>query len=99
MAVLYITAGIMEDDNYLSDMAQYLTDEGYTAEETMVNGLPAIDVTGAQESEDGSYFNNRYVVIQKDDLCVGFDFFIHESYGSDADEMFQAIVDSISFGE
>ena len=99
MAVLYITAGIMEDDNYLSDMAQYLTDEGYTAEETTVNGLPAIDVTGAQESEDGSYFNNRYVVIQKDDLCVGFDFFIHESYGSDADEMFQAIVDSISFGE
>lgn len=99
MAALYITAAVIEDDNYLPDIAQYLISEGYDAQEITVNALPAIDVTGAQESEDGSFFNNRYVLIQKDDICVGFDFYIHESYGNDADEMFQAIVDSISFGE
>lgn len=99
MAALYITAEVVAQEDGLQSIAEYLMSMGYDVEETTVNALPAINVEGVQESEDGSFFNNRYVLIQKDDICVGFDFYIHESYGNDADEMFQAIVDSISFGQ
>lgn len=97
MAALYITADRVDQENYLQDFGEYLTSMGYAAEETQINGLPAIDAVGMQENEDGSFFNNHYVLIQKDDTYIGFDFYIHESYGTGADAIFQAILDSVSF--
>ncbi len=97
MAALYITADRIDQESYLQDFGEYLTSMGYAAEETQINGLPAIDAVGMQENEDGSFFNNHYVLIQKDDTYIGFDFYIHESYGTGADAIFQAILDSVSF--
>lgn len=36
-------------------------------------------------------------MIQSGNAYICFDFYIHESFGNDADEMFQSIVDTIRF--
>ncbi len=98
LASLFINAYIIEEENYLQTLAESMeTMEGYEAEIITVNGLQAMDSHGISTNDDGSVFNNRYVVIQNGDAYIGFDFYIHESFGNDADELFQVIVDSIHF--
>ena len=48
------------------------------------------------ENDNGSIFNNTFVAVQKEDILVTFDFFIHEDFGNDADELFRTIIDSIA---
>ncbi len=100
MAALYITADPVESTDFsLEDFGDYLTELGSQVEETTVSGLPALDAAGVHQSSDGGVFQNRYIVIEKEGTYIGFDFYIHESYGDDAEELFQAIVDSIRFDQ
>ena len=77
----------------------FRSEEGYEVQDATVNSLPALDATGTAENNNGSIFNNRYILVRNGDTYVDFDFYIHEDFGNDADELFQTIIDSISFGQ
>lgn len=96
MTTLYIDA-YMVDDEFLQDLAADLKNSGYETTETTISGLPALDAYGKSTTDSGSVFNNRLVSVQNDDVCVMFDFYIHESFENDADSLIQSIVDSIQF--
>ena len=98
MSSMYVTS-YEEEEDYLQGMAAYLEEDGYTVQEATIGGLPAIDATGTAENSSGSVFNNRYILVRNGGTYVDFDFYIHEDYGSDADSMFQSIIDSISFAQ
>lgn len=98
MGTLYITS-YQEESDYLEGMTEYLREEGYEVQDATVNSLPALDATGTAENNNGSIFNNRYILVRNGDTYVDFDFYIHEDFGNDADELFQTIIDSISFGQ
>ncbi len=96
MSTLYITS-YEEEGDYLEGMTGYLEEEGYTVQEATIAGLPALDATGTAENSNGSIFNNRYILVRNGGTYVDFDFYIHEDYGTDADSLFQTVIDSISF--
>ncbi len=96
MSTLYITS-YEEEGDYLEGMTGYLKEEGYTVQEATIAGLPALDATGTAENSNGSIFNNRYILVRNGGTYVDFDFYIHEDYGTDADSLFQTVIDSISF--
>lgn len=96
MASLYIDA--YESDS-LEEWRGMLEGEGYEVSDTTVNELPAFEAVGVMENSSGNLFNNLFVMVQKGDVLVSFDFYIHESYGSDADGLFRSIIDSISFAQ
>ncbi len=99
MANMYFDVYTGYEDDFMSEITQNLESEGYRVEETEISGCPAIDAYGQETDDTGSVFNNRFVLIAKDDAYIGFDFFIHQSFGTDADELFQAIVDGIELSE
>lgn len=93
MSTVYIEAyepGLTQDD-----VVQTLEGEGYEVTKMTVNGMDAVQGVSMIEDEDGSAFKNTYVVVLKDDVMATFDFYIHEDYGNDADELFQTMIDSI----
>lgn len=96
MAVLYIDAYVFED-GFMQEFTKDLKDSGYDVTETQINGASALDAYGCFTNDNGSVFNNRTVIVQSGDVCVMFDFYIHESFGNEADSLFQSIVDSIQF--
>lgn len=49
------------------------------------------------EDNSGSVFNDTLVAVQKGDTLVTFEFYIHEDFGDDANPMFDAILESVSF--
>ena len=96
-ATLFINAYILDDDSLQTLIDSLENDEGYEVLRTTLNGLPAVDSHGVSTDNNGTVFNNRYVIIQNGDFYVTFDFYIHETYGNDADSLFQSIVDTIRF--
>ena len=96
MSSFYFSAYQESDAGYLEGMAEFLEMEGYQTEKTEVSGAPAILASGQQTNDNGSVFNNRFLLVQKGDTYMEFDFYIHEDFGSDADPLFQAIVDSVA---
>lgn len=96
MSVLYIDAYVFEE-GFLQELAGELQGSGYETIETEINGAPALDAYGRFTNDNGSVFNNRLVTVQTGDVCVMFDFYIHESFEDEADALFQSIVDSIQF--
>ena len=95
MTVLYVDVFPAEESDYAQALASYLASGGYDVQETTISGLPAYDTFGLSQDSSGSVFNNRFVVLQKGDTVVQFDFYIQESYGTDADRLIQNIIDSI----
>ena len=61
-----------------------------------MSGLPAVDGEGWEQSSSGENFYNRFVIVLKDDLCIEFNFYLHESYGDAGNAMFQTMIDSIA---
>ena len=96
-ATLFINVYVLEDDSLQSLADSLKNDEGYEVSQITLNGLPALDSHGTSTNDNGSVFNNRYVVIQNGNVYISFDLYIHEAYGNDADPLFQSIVDSIRF--
>ena len=95
MSSFYFSAYQESGSDYFQYLQEFLEMEGYQVEKTEVSGAAALQATGTQTNDNGSTFHNRFLLIQKGDTYLEFDFYIHEDFGSDADPLFQAIVDSI----
>ena len=95
MSMLYVDAYIAEESD-LEVLSDSFSSEGYEITDKTISGFPAIEAVGAMENDNGSIFNNTFVAVQKEDILVTFDFFIHEDFGNDADELFRTIIDSIA---
>lgn len=98
LATLFINAYIIDEQDYLPALADSLKNEdGYEVNLITINGLSALDAQGMSTDNEGTVFNNRYVVVQNGNAYIAFDFYIHASFGTDADPLFQSIIDSIRF--
>ncbi len=98
LSSLFINAYLADSNDYLQRLSESLESvEGYTAEETTINGYAALDARGTSVSSDGGVFSNRFIAVQNGDIVVSFDFYIHEDLADDAESLFQAIIDSIQF--
>ncbi len=94
MSLMYI-----DSYNDLQLDREYFAENGYDISETEVGGLPALKAVGKMEDNSGSVFNDTLVAVQKGDTLVTFEFYIHEDFGDDANPMFDAILESVSFTE
>lgn len=92
MSLMYI-----DSYNDLELDREYFAEKGYDISETKVNGLPAVKAVGKVEDDSGSIFQDTLVAVQKGDTLVTFEFYIHEDFGDDANSMFDAILESVSF--
>lgn len=99
MAALYIGSFTPEGNDYLQSLEEYLTQEGYETSELEIAGQPAVSALGAIFSDEGERFYQRYIALVHGSAGIDFTFVVHESYQQEAEALFQAIVDSISFGE
>lgn len=95
MASVYINAYTLDEPDYLLNFRAFYEESGYTVKETTISGLPCLEANGLEVQNDGNGFNNKALLIQKDNTFVEVSFYIHESYGDTAEPMFQAIADSI----
>ncbi len=80
----------------LKAAAERMRGAGYDVSESAVGGQPALEVRTSTQT-DGGIYKNLFVVVEKGELQFTFDFVIHESYGDDAEPLFRAIIDSITF--
>lgn len=80
----------------LKAAAERMRGAGYDVSESTVGGQPALEVRTSTQT-DGGIYKNLFVVVEKGELQFTFDFVIHESYGDDAEPLFRAIIDSITF--
>lgn len=97
MSVLYIGAYTNEEDIDLQMIKELYAQGGYDVSEVEVNGLPAMKAVGQMENNSGNVFNDTLIMMQKDDVMVTFEFYIHEDFGDDANPLFDAIMNSVSF--
>lgn len=97
MSVMFFDAYMPEEGVDLQMVKDSYTEDGYDVREMTIGGFPAIEVAALMETDSGNIFQTTLVGIQKDDIFITFDFYIHEDFGDDADPLFDAIVDSIAF--
>ena len=97
MSLMYFDAYMPDEGVDLQTIMDSYKEEGYDVEEMTIGGYPAMKVVEMRESESGSVFKISFVGIQKDDIFITYDYYIHEDFGDDADPLFDAIIDSISF--
>lgn len=97
MSVLYIDAYAKEEDIDLQIMKELYAQGGYDVSEIEVDGLPAVKVVGQMENSNGNVFHDTLIMVQKEDVMVTFEFYIHENFGDDANPLFDAIMNSVSF--
>lgn len=94
MSLLYI-----DSYNDLQLDKDYFAESGYEISEMELSGLPAVKAVGKMENSSGSVFNDTLVAVQKGDMLVTFEFYIHEDFGDTANPMFDAILESVSFAQ
>lgn len=97
MSVLYIDAYTDEEGIDLQMVKELYAQGGYDVSDIEVNGLPAMKAVGQRENNNGNVFNDTSIMMQKGDVVVTFEFFIHEDFGDDANPLFDAIMNSVSF--
>lgn len=96
MSFMYVDAYMTDETFNLQTIAEADRESGYDVSELEIGGQPAIKCVG-NVSNDGNDFKNSFVAIQKDDVLTAFDFYVFEEFADDADPLFDAIADSISF--
>jgi len=97
MASVFLNIDEITDENWLEEFAQEAEAAGYEARRTTVGGLPAIEISYTMETDSGNVFNSLHVSTVRDNAVITFTYYIHESYGNDADPLFRAMIDSITF--
>ncbi len=98
MSNMYLDIYGAYEGDFLKDLTEQLESDGYEVQQTEIGGKPAIDAYGLTSAdENGNVFRNRFIMIQVEEEFVSFDFYILDAYGTDADELFQSIADSIVF--
>lgn len=97
MSILYLNAFTGQDGLDLQAIGDSFAGDGYEVSEMTINDFPAIKASGQMISNSGSAFRDIFIAVQKGDMFITFEFYIHEDFGDDADPMFDAIIDSVSF--
>ncbi len=98
MSNMYLDIYGAYEGDFLQELSDSLAERGFEIQRSEINGYPMMDAIGMWEEPGEETFRNRIVMIQVADEYVGFTFYIHEDFGTDADELFQSIVDTIEFG-
>lgn len=99
MSALYVTATALEDSVSLQEFGENMEAQGFTVDEAVVGGNPAVNAVAAFQGNDGLVYYQRYISIQSQDSYVDFNFFTFEEYAEEADILFQNVIDSIVFDE
>lgn len=97
MSMLLLDAYMPEEDVDLELAKESYTADGCDVEDITIGGYPAMKVDALMETDTGNVFQTTFVGIQKDDILITFEYFIHEDFGDDAVPLFDAITESISF--
>ncbi|MCI8465360.1 MAG: prolyl oligopeptidase family serine peptidase [Lachnospiraceae bacterium] len=97
MSALYITAYTSEELTDLQSFGETMKAQGFTVNESSVDGRSAIDATAVSQGNDGMVYYQRYVSIQNGDGYLDFNFITFEDYTEEADLLFQNVIDSIVF--
>lgn len=97
LSLLLFDAYMPEEKVDLQYVTQAYKEGGFDIQDSTVGGFPAIEAVGMVEDDNGSVFKKVFVAVQRDDMLFTFDFYIHESFNDEADSLFEAIIDSISF--
>ena len=97
LSLLLFDAYLPEENVDLQLMLDAYKEGGYDVQEKKIGGFPAMEAVGMVEDDEGNIFKTIFVAVQKDDLFFTFQFYIHESLEDDAEPLFDAIIDSISF--
>lgn len=97
MSILRLNLFTPESGLDLQIVKETLESDGYDIRDTTINELPGVRAVGQMINNDGTVFNNDFVVVQKEDAIVTFDFLIYEDFGEDANPLFDAIINSVSF--
>lgn len=99
LSLLLFDAYLPEEGVTLQMVTDAYKEDGFDVEEKTVAGCPAMEVEAYVEDDDGNIFRTTMVAVQKDDILVTFDFYIYDDLGDDAAPLFDAIIDSVAFGE
>lgn len=99
LSLLLFDAYLPEEGVTLQMVTDAYKEDGFDVEEKTVAGCPAMEVEAYAEDDDGNIFRTTMVAVQKDDILVTFDFYIYDDLGDDAAPLFDAIIDSVAFGE
>ena len=75
------------------------TEEGFDVEDMTIGGFPAMEVIAMMENDHGDVFKATSVAVQRDDILFTFQHYIYEDFGDDADPLFDAIIESITFAQ
>ncbi len=97
LSLLLFDAYMPEEKVDLQYVTEAYKEGGFDIQDSTVGGFPAIEAVGMVEDDNGSVFKKVFVAVQRDDMLFTFDFYIHESFNDEADSLFEAIIDSISF--
>lgn len=95
MASMTIDSYSSDRPDYMDELGDYLQSEGYELHDVDLNGYTGLEVDGMVWNQSGSGFVNKALIVQKGGSFLEFNFYIHESYGTEADPLFQEIIDSI----
>ncbi|MDE7272746.1 MAG: prolyl oligopeptidase family serine peptidase [Lachnospiraceae bacterium] len=99
MSMLLFDAYMPEEGVDLQLAKESYEADGCDVEDITIGGFPAMRVESLMETESSNIFQTTFVGIQKDDILITFEYFIHEDFGDDADPLFDAIIESIAFAQ
>lgn len=86
----YPTQGT-DNDN----IGQYFEELGFEAKDVTISGKPVREGYGVVRDESGESFVSQVLVYDGDDILIEMYLNIHESFGKEADPLFQKILDSV----
>ncbi len=94
MSFMYIDSYMTDEEFNLQTLADSDRAGGYDVTELEIDGFPAVKCVAMVENEGGT-LKNSFVAVEKDGVLTAFDVF--EEFADDADSLFEAIANSITF--
>lgn len=83
-----------QDATY-DDVSQYLESLGFQTKTITISGKSCLEGYGVIQNQSGESFINQVIVADGKNSVLEINFYIHQSFGKEADPLFQKIADSI----
>lgn len=99
MASMTIDQYFSDMPDYMDELGSFLQSEGYELHDIDRNGYTGLAADGMAWNQSGAGFINKVLVIPKDGGYLELNCYIHESYGADADPLFQKMMDSVALNQ
>lgn len=99
MASMTIDQYFSDMPDYMDELGSFLQSEGYELHDIDRNGYTGLAADGMAWNQSGAGFINKVLVIPKDGGYLELNCYIHESYGADADPLFQEMMDSVALNQ